>query len=166
MTVSRGARWLWLALAVLVADRATKECIERYTSPDFRLELIPHFAALVHSTNTGMAFGLFGEGSAKWVSGFLMLIAAAVVVTLVWWLLSGRAGTTSTHAALALIAGGAAGNLLDRLIHGGVTDFIELHAGSFVWPAFNLADTAITVGAVLILGELFLSERHAVHQRT
>lgn len=166
MTVSRGARWLWLALAVLVADRATKECIERYTSPDFRLELIPHFAALVHSTNTGMAFGLFGEGSAKWVSGFLMLIAAAVVVTLVWWLLSGRAGTTLTHAALALIAGGAAGNLLDRLIHGGVTDFVELHAGSFVWPAFNLADTAITVGAVLILGELFLSERHAVHQRT
>ena len=166
MSESRGARWLWLALAVLVADRATKECIERLTSFYFRFELIPHFAALVHSTNTGMAFGLFGEASAKWVSGFLMVIAAVVVATLVWWLLSGRAGSALTQAALALIAGGAAGNLLDRLIHGGVTDFLELHAGSFVWPAFNLADSAITVGAVLILGEVFLGERHAAQQRT
>jgi signal peptidase II len=166
MSESRGDRWLWLALAVLVADRATKECIERLTSLYFRLELIPHFAALVHSTNTGMAFGLFGEASAKWVSGFLMVIAAVVVATLVWWLLSGRGGTALTQAALALIAGGAAGNLLDRLIHGGVTDFVELHAGSFVSPAFTLADSAITVGAVLILGEVFLGERHAAQQRT
>jgi len=166
MSESRSARWLWLALAVLAADRATKECIERFTSPYYRLELIPHFAVLVHSTNTGMAFGLFGEASAKWVSGFLMVIAAVVVGALVWWLLSGRAATGLTQSALALIAGGAAGNLLDRLIHGGVTDFIELHVGSFVWPAFNLADSAITVGALLILGEVFLSERHAAHQRT
>jgi len=166
MADSRGARWLWLTLVILVADRATKECIERYTTPDFRRELIPHFAALVHSTNTGMAFGLFGEASAKWVSGFLMAIAAVVVITLVWWLFSGRAGTPLIQAALALIAGGAAGNLLDRLIHGGVTDFVELRAGGFVWPAFNLADSAITVGALLILGELFLSERHAAQQRT
>jgi signal peptidase II len=166
MTVSRGARWLWLALVVLVADRGTKECIERYTAEDYRMDLIPHFAALVHSTNVGMAFGLLGEGSAKWVSGFLMLIAAVVVGALVWWLVSGRASTSLTQASLALIAGGAAGNLLDRVIHGGVTDFVELHAGSFVWPAFNLADSAITIGALLILGELFLGERHAAQQRT
>jgi signal peptidase II len=166
MAANGGARWLWLSLAILTADRATKECIERYTTTDYRFEFIPHFAALVHSVNTGMAFGLFGDASAKWASDFLMLVAVLVVAALVWWLLSGRAGTSLTQAALALIAGGAAGNLLDRLMHGGVTDFVELHAGSFVWPAFNLADSAITVGALLILGELFLSERHAAQQRT
>lgn len=166
MAEPRGARWLWLSLATLLADRATKECIERYTPPYYRFELIPHFAALVHSTNTGMAFGFFDGAPMKWISIFLMLVAAAVVAALVWWLLVARSGTPLAHASLALIAGGAAGNLWDRLLHGGVTDFVELHAGSFVWPAFNLADSAITVGALLILGELFLGERHAAQQQT
>jgi signal peptidase II len=166
MSEVRPARWLWLSLVVLVADRASKECIERLTSPYFRLELVPHFAALVHSVNTGMAFGLFGESSAKWVSIFLIGIAAAVVILLVWWLLTGRAGGALTQAGVALIAGGAAGNLLDRLIHGGVTDFLELHAGSFVWPAFNVADSAVTVGAFLIIAELLRSEPHSAQQRT
>ena len=95
-----------------------------------------------------------------------MGIAAAVVILLVWWLLTGRAGGALTQAGLALIAGGAAGNLLDRVIHGGVTDFVELHAGSFVWPAFNVADSAITVGAFLIIAELLRSEPHSAQQRT
>jgi signal peptidase II len=159
-------RWLWLVIIVVVADRATKECIERLTSPYFRLELVPHFAALVHSVNTGMAFGLLGESSTPWTSIFLMVVAAAVVGFLIWWLLSGRAGGTLTQTGLALIAGGAAGNLLDRLLHGGVTDFVELHAGSFVWPAFNLADSAITIGALLIIGELLRSEQHSAQART
>jgi signal peptidase II len=166
MSEPRPARWLWLSLVVLVADRATKECIERLTSPYFRLELIPHFAALVHSVNTGMAFGLLAESSARWVSIFLMGVAAAVVILLVWWLVTGRAGGALTQAGLALIAGGAAGNLLDRVIHGGVTDFVELHAGSFVWPAFNVADSAVTVGAFLIIAELLRSEPHSAHQQT
>jgi signal peptidase II len=166
MAEPRPARWLWLAFIVLVADRATKECIERFTSPDFRLELVPHFAALVHSVNTGIAFGLLGESSARWVSIFLMGIAAAVVILLVWWLLTGRAGGALTQAGLALIAGGAAGNLLDRLLHGGVTDFLELRAGSFIWPAFNVADSAVTVGAFLIIGELLRGEQHSAQQRT
>jgi signal peptidase II len=166
MSELRRTRWLWLALLVLAADRATKECIERLTDPYFRRELVPHFAALVHSVNTGMAFGLFGESSAKWVSLFLMATSAIVVILLVWWLLTGRAGGALAQAGLALIAGGAAGNPLDRLLHGGVTDFVELHAGNFVWPAFNLADSAITVGALLIIGELLCSEQHSAQQRT
>ena len=165
MSEPRPAHWLWLSLAVLVVDRATKECIERWTSPYFRLELVPHFAALVHSVNTGMAFGLLGESSARWVSIFLMAIAAAVMTLLVWWLLTGRAGGALTQAGLALIAGGAAGNFIDRLIHGGVTDFVELHAGSFVWPAFNVADSAVTVGAFLIIAELLRSEQHSAQER-
>ena len=166
MSEPRRLGWLWLLLAVVIADRATKLIIERYTASDFRLVLIPHFAAIVHSVNTGMAFGLLGDSSAKWVSLMLMIVAAAVVILLVWWLATGRVGTALMRAALALIAGGAAGNLLDRVVHGGVTDFVELHAGSFVWPAFNVADAAITIGALLILGELFLGEQHSAHQHT
>src|ERR1700722_15188730 len=166
MSELRRARGLSLTLLVLAADRATKEYIERHTSPYYRRELVPHFAALVHSVNTGMAFGLLGEASAKGVSLFLTVTSAIVVILLVWWLLTGRAGGALTQAGLALIAGGAAGNLLDRLLHGGVTDFVELHAGSLVWPAFNLADSAITVGAFLIIGELLRSEQHPAQQRT
>jgi signal peptidase II len=160
------ARWLWLALAVLIADRATKYLVERYTTADFRLELVPHFAALVHSVNTGIAFGMLGDSSARWVSIVLMGMATAVVILLLWWLLTGRAGAALNQAGLALIAGGAAGNLLDRLLHGGVTDFVELRAGNFIWPAFNLADSAITVGAFFILIELLRGEQVSVQRRT
>jgi len=161
-----GARWLWLALAVLIADRATKYAIEQYTSPFFRRELVPHFAALVHSVNTGIAFGMLGESSARWVSIVLMGLATAIVILLVGWLLTDRAGTALNQAGLALIAGGAAGNLLDRLLHGGVTDFLELRAGNFIWPAFNLADSAITVGAFFILIELLRGEQVSVERQT
>ena len=155
MRAAPSARWLWLTLAVLAADRATKYAVESLTSEGFRRVLIPEFAALVHSRNTGMAFGLFGGSDTRWFSVALLLVSSAVVVFLVWLLLTGRATTTPAQAGLALLAAGAAGNLLDRLIHGAVTDFLELHAGSFYWPAFNLADSAITVGAALLAIEIF-----------
>ena len=81
-----------------------------------------------------------------------------MIILLVWLLLAGHVGRTESQAGLALIAGGAAGNLLDRLLHGGVTDFLELHAGNFRWPAFNLADSAITIGAALIIFEVLAGE--------
>jgi signal peptidase II len=159
------ARWLWLAPAVVAADRATKYAIERLTADDFRRELVPHFAALVHSVNAGIAFGLLGESSAKWLSLVLICAAAVVVLLLVWLLLAGHAGGNLSQAGFALIAGGATGNLFDRLLHGGVTDFLELRAGSFRWPAFNLADSAITIGAFLILLELLGGQRDPARGR-
>ena len=160
------ARWLWLALAVLAADRATKYAVERFVAEHFRREFIPHFAALVHSRNTGIAFGLLADSQGRWVSLALMMISAAVIFLLAWLLLAGRVPTALSQAALALLAGGAAGNLLDRLLHGSVTDFVELHVGRFYWPAFNLADSAITVGAILMVIELFRGDsRHAATPR-
>jgi signal peptidase II len=163
---NRRARWLWLALAVIAADRATKYAIERNMPEGSRHELLPNFAALVHAQNTGIAFSLFSESASHWVSLLLIVSSSAVIALLVWVLLSGHAQGAFFQAALALIAGGAAGNLLDRLLHGGVTDFVELHAGNFVWPVFNLADSAITVGALLIIGDLLRSEQHSAQQRT
>lgn len=166
MGAAPSARWLWLALAVLAADRATKYAVERLTTENFRRELIPEFAALVHSRNTGMAFGLLADSEGRWVSLALMMASAAVVLVLAWLLLAGRVSTTLSQASLALLAGGAAGNLLDRLWHGSVTDFLELHVGRFYWPAFNLADSAITVGAALMVIELFRGDsRHAATPR-
>ncbi len=164
---NRRARWLWLALAVVGADRATKYLVEQGMPEGSRRELLPGFAALVHAQNTGIAFSLFSESASHWVSLLLILSSSAVIAVLVWLLLSGRAPGVFFQAALALIAGGAAGNLLDRLLHGGVTDFMELRAGSFVWPAFNLADSAIVVGAFLALWELLRdSRRHTVREHS
>jgi signal peptidase II len=159
------ARWLWLTLAVIAADRATKYAIEQFTSESYRRELVPHVAFLVHNVNMGIAFGLFSESASRWISLVLIVSSSAVVAVLVWLLVSGRAAGVFFQAGIALIAGGAAGNLLDRVLHGGVTDFLELHGGRFVWPAFNLADSAITVGALLALWELVSDGRgHSVRE--
>jgi signal peptidase II len=162
----RSVRWLWLALAIVAVDRATKFAIERLTDEGFRHPLVPNFADLVHSVNSGIAFGLFSQTASKWLSFVLVLSSAAVIVLLIWLLVAGYAGRVESQIGIALIAGGAAGNLLDRLLHGGVTDFLELHAGNFRWPAFNLADSAITVGAALIIFELLSGERHASRARS
>ena len=162
----RSVRWLWLASAILAADRASKFAVERLTAEGFRRTIIPNFADLVHSVNAGIAFGLFSDSASRWISVLLALSSAAVIALLVWLLAEGHAGGVQTQIGIALIAGGAAGNLLDRLLYGGVTDFLELHAGSFRWPAFNLADSAITIGAALISLELLSGERHASRARS
>jgi signal peptidase II len=159
-------RWIWLALAILAADRASKFAVETLTVEGFRRPLIPNFADLVHSVNAGIAFGLFSGTPSKWISFLLVLSSAAVIALLVWLLFEGRAGNVQSQVGIALIAGGAAGNLLDRLLHGGVTDFLELRAGNFRWPAFNLADSAITIGAALIIFELLGGESHASRVRS
>ena len=159
-------RWLWLALAILAADRASKFAVERLTAEGFRQPLVPDFADLVHSVNAGIAFGLFSEAASRWISFLLVLSSAVVIVLLVWLLFAGHAGHVESQVGIALIAGGAAGNLLDRLLHGGVTDFLELRAGNFRWPAFNLADSAITIGAALIIFELLSGESHASRARS
>ena len=120
----------------------------------------------MHSRNTGMAFGLFGGSDAQMVLRFCCRWCPAAWCCCLPGFSSPDAWTPRlAGAGLALLAGGAAGNLLDRLIHGAVTDFVELHAGSFYWPAFNLADSAITVGAALLVIELFRGDsRRAVAQ--
>jgi signal peptidase II len=159
---SSGVRWLWLSLGVLVADRATKFAIERYTSVFFRRPIISDIVVLVHNQNPGIAFGFFSDSTSRWVAPLLLLSAAAMMALLVWLLISGRAGGALAQSGLALILGGAAGNALDRLIHRGVTDFLEVRLGSYVWPSFNAADSAITIGAVLVLLELlFFGERRS-----
>jgi signal peptidase II len=157
MSGNPGARWLWLSFGVLAADRATKFAIERYTDTFFRRPIISDVVVLVHNQNPGIAFGVFSDSSSPWLSPLLLLSSAAMMVLLIWLLLARRAGGPLAQAGIAAILGGAAGNALDRLIHGGVTDFLEVQLGTFRWPAFNVADSAISVGAALVLIELLFS---------
>ena len=155
-----GARWLWLSFGVLAADRATKFAIEHYTSEFFRFPIFSDIVILVHNQNPGIAFGVFSNSSSPWLAPLLLVSSALVMALLVWLLATGRAGGSLAHAGLALILGGAAGNALDRLIHGGVTDFLEVRLGTYRWPAFNVADSAISIGAVLVLVELLFGGSH------
>jgi signal peptidase II len=149
-----GARWLWVSAAVLAADRATKFAIERYTSPFFRHSIVSDIVVLVHSQNPGIAFGVFSTSNSPWLSPVLISTSVAVMILLAWMIVSGRAGGALVQCGLALILGGAAGNALDRVMHGGVTDFMEVRLWKYIWPAFNAADSAITIGAILVLFEL------------
>ena len=160
MSGRAGAHWLWLSFGVLAADRATKFAIEHYTSEFFRFPIFSDIVILVHNQNPGIAFGVFSNSSSPWLAPLLLVSSALVIALLVWLLATGRAGGSVAHAGLALILGGAAGNALDRLIHGGVTDFLEVRLGTYRWPAFNVADSAISIGAVLVLVELLLGGRH------
>jgi signal peptidase II len=153
-TGNAGSRWWWLAFAVLAGDRATKFAIERYTSVFFRRPIFSDIVYLVHDQNSGMAFGVFSNSNSPLVSPLLLAGAVIMIAALAWLLVTGRAGGALAHTGLAMILGGAAGNALDRVIHGGVTDFLEVRLGSYVWPAFNVADSAISLGAVLVLIEL------------
>ena len=162
--VSR-TRWLWLSLGIVVADRASKFAIEWYTPEAFRRTIVRSFIYLVHTRNPGIAFGLLADGAAKWLPWMLSAISAAVIAVLVWLLAAGRAGGRLGQSGLALILGGAAGNLVDRLLHGTVTDFLEVWFGSYRWPAFNVADSAISIGAVLVALELLFGHRHPARER-
>lgn len=141
-------RWLALSALVAAADLATKAWVsEAFTAGDVRV--ITPFLNLVLWHNPGAAFS-FLAGAGGWQRWFF--VAVTVVVGAVLLAMLRKSGANRLLAsALALVLGGAAGNLWDRLTLGHVVDFIQLHAGGYYWPAFNVADSAITVGVAMIL---------------
>ena len=164
MLLSSRLRWLWLTLAVVFLDRATKAWFEAQTPEGYRHKLIHDFLYLVHSRNPGIAFGVFSDSSSPWMRIVLVAGSLVVIAVLAWLLVVGRSGGRFTAAGLALLLAGATGNLTDRVIHGAVTDFFEVWLGSFRWPAFNVADSAITIGAVLVILDVFFGARHAARE--
>ena len=149
---------LIIAVVIAIADQATKWLIvTRVMDPPRIIEVLPFFN-LVMVWNRGVSFGAFSDGSAimGWVlTGFALAIAAG----LVFWLW--RAKDRLTAIAVGLIIGGAIGNVIDRVRIGAVADFLDFHLGNYHWPAFNLADSAITIGVGLILLEALLGERRS-----
>jgi len=149
------AAWRWFALAALLvlADQATKALVLSRVALGERLELAPFFN-LVFVYNAGAAFSLLAQAGG-WQKPLLVAFAlgAAALVSV---LIVRRPGERLLCTGLALILGGALGNVIDRLRFGQVVDFLDVHAGGWHWPAFNVADSAITVGAVLLILEGFV----------
>lgn len=157
-------RWLWLTLAVVLADRVTKAWFESQTPEGWRRELIHHFIYLVHSHNSGIAFGVFSDLTSPWVRIALIAGSILVIGALAWLFVAGHSGGWSTAAGLALLLGGATGNVTDRIIHGSVTDFFEVWFGSYHYPAFNVADSAIAIGAALIILDVLVGGKQKLHR--
>ncbi|MBE1236413.1 lipoprotein signal peptidase [Phaeovibrio sulfidiphilus] len=150
---------LWgglLALLVIAADQASKVWIAfELMNPPRTIE-ITGFFNLVLVYNTGVSFGLFSNGS-PWSVYALAGLALLVCVALLWWLR--RVETRAQMLALGLIVGGAFGNVVDRLVYGAVVDFLDVHAFGHHWPAFNVADSAICVGAAFLVYDAFFARK-------
>jgi len=152
----RAARWFGVAAAIVLADQASKWAVLASFAAGERLR-VTGFFNLVLVFNKGAAFS-FLAGAPGWQTPLFVTIAlgAAVVVSV---LLLRAPGRRLFSAALALILGGAIGNVIDRLRFGQVVDFLDFHALGLHWPAFNVADSAITVGAGLLIIESFLQRK-------
>lgn len=148
--------WLWLAAAMIALDQLTKRWALTALQPaETPHPVIPGILNWTLTFNTGAAFSFLAD-SAGWQRWFFVLLAVAVSVTLGVWLSRTPRGDWRTAAPLALILGGALGNVIDRLHAAKVTDFIQVFLGSYPFPVFNVADSAISVGAVaLIVFSLF-----------
>jgi signal peptidase II len=149
-----------LVLSILAADQVSKYAVYKFTADGSLRVLIPGLLNLVHTTNPGVAFGLLANSQSPWLAKLLIVFSVSVIALLIWLLATGRAGGWLGQCGLALILGGAAGNVLDRVLRRSVTDFIDFHVGSFHWYTFNVADSAIVVGAGLVILELFRDWRH------
>src|SRR6266496_5228034 len=150
-----------IAFAVLLLDRVTKRIVARDISLHDSITVIQRIFYITHVENRGAAFGIFNDSPSQWKIGLLVLfsIAALVIVSALLWR-SSHAMTTSA-VGLSLILGGALGNLWDRLLSGRVVDFLLVYIGSYQWPAFNVADSAIVTGAGLLVFEILFAKAPA-----
>jgi signal peptidase II len=147
-----------IAILVVLLDRFTKWLVATNITLHDSIVVIPGFFRLTHVQNTGAAFGLFAESSSEWKIAILVmfsLLALVVVSALLW---KNSHALTSTGVGLALILGGALGNLWDRILTGHVVDFFDFYVGTYHWPAFNVADSAIVIGALMLVAEILFAK--------
>jgi signal peptidase II len=150
-------KWLGVALAVIVADHLTKFWVSSALDYQAFIPVLPFFSlVLVHNTGAAFSFLADAGGWQRWFFVAVGVIATVVIVRL----LKRHAHETRLAFALALVLGGALGNVIDRVVLGHVVDFLYFHYKSFAWPAFNVADSAITVGAALLIWDS-LRGKHA-----
>src|ERR1700740_450603 len=151
---SKRAVHFLLALLVVLLDRWTKHLVAIRISMYDHIQIIPGFFDLTHTENTGAAFSLFADSPSHWKTGMLISfsVVAMIVVSILLW--RHERSLPFTAIALSLILGGAVGNLWDRIASGRVVDFLLLYVRDYRWPVFNLADSAIVVGASLLVLEI------------
>jgi signal peptidase II len=147
-----------IVAAVVLLDRATKIYIRASFSPWDMHPVIPGFFNIIHTENPGAAFGMLADSTAPWRSWFLIAVSILVMAVIAWILWrpgsAGLGDSVLMQTGFALVLGGALGNLIDRVGRGTVTDFLQFFFGSYEFPSFNVADSAITIGAVLLILDL------------
>jgi len=154
---SKVGRWYSLAVLIVVLDQLTKQWVSSSFSYGESLELLPFLnLTLVH--NMGAAFSFLSDAGG-WQRWFFAIVSLIVSVVLIFWLSRLPARQYLLATALALVLGGAIGNLWDRVFLGYVVDFIDVFYQKHHWPAFNIADTSITVGAILLILESLFSSK-------
>jgi signal peptidase II len=152
-------KYFFLIAAIVVAlDRLTKWAVASTLPLHESLTVIPGFFHITHVQTTGAAFGLFAESTAQWKVAALVTfsLVALIIVSILLWRNSHAVSTMTIG--LSLILGGAFGNLWDRMLAGHVVDFLDFHIGQYYWPAFNVADSAIVVGALLLVAEILFTK--------
>lgn len=164
MSTSRMLRWLWLSALVIGLDQASKLGMQDWllAQPAGRVPVLPGLFEWVLAYNRGAAFSFLGDADG-WQRWLFLALAGVVSVVLTLWLARLEAHERRLAAALALVIGGAVGNLIDRVFHGHVIDFIQVYIGTWPFPVFNLADSAISLGAALLVLDSLLagSSRHS-----
>ena len=146
-------KWLWLSLLAVILDQVSKLAIDSSMQLHQSIAIMPYFN-LTYVHNTGAAFSFLSEagGWQRWFFAGLALVISGVIAV---WLARLKQHETLLAVALSLVLGGAIGNLIDRLAYGYVIDFLDVYYQTWHWPAFNIADSAITLGVILMLLESF-----------
>jgi len=152
-----------MAALVVALDRFTKWLVETHVSAMDTYRVIPGFFDIVHSQNRGVAFGIFNDSTSEWRTAMLIVLSIAAVIFVSAMLWRPERLDRTSRWGLALILGGAAGNVIDRIAWGQVTDFLEFYVGGYHWPTFNVADSAIVIGSGLLLVELLRPKRQAAN---
>jgi signal peptidase II len=147
-----------IIVVIFAADQITKHIVQNSIAHDQVITVIPGFFNLIHTENSGIAFSLFAGSSSPWKLVLLVGVSLALLATVVIVGLRGRAMNWQTGVGLALIVGGASSNLIDRIRFGQVVDFLDVYFRSYHWPTFNVADSAIVVGAGLLLLDMLISK--------
>jgi signal peptidase II len=153
--VPRRLLYFTVSLAVVVLDQVTKAIVASRIRLHDTIPVIHGFFDLTHVKNTGAAFGLFASLSSPARATILTCVAGGVFLAVLAWSLTSAATLTRLQLALALVLGGAVGNLIDRIRFHSVTDFLRFYVDRWEWPSFNAADSAISVGVVLLAWDIW-----------
>jgi signal peptidase II len=163
--VPAAPRWrsrpeLWLAIALIVADQVSKAAIRAYIPLYDTVEVIPGFLNLTHALNTGAAFGFLDRLEFAYKAVLVSLLATAALGAIVFYAMTLGSETRLSRLALTLVVAGAVGNLIDRVVAGAVVDFVDVYFGTWHFWAFNVADTCISCGAVLLIFDMLRTGSH------
>lgn len=152
---SKYALFAGTLFATVIIDQLVKSYIRSTMALHESVSVIPGFFSITHGTNPGAAFGFLAKAPPPFRTFFLVIVSIVAIALILYFIVKNKATDNLLTLSLSLIMGGAVGNLIDRVRAGEVTDFLDFSIASYHWPAFNMADSFISVGAVILIYEIF-----------